>query len=71
MNLPKIKQCAVGSHHMFVLDEDNVIWSWGWNEHGNCGNGELENVFVPVRVDIKGKVSLIGTGAAHSFAQVM
>ncbi|XP_058802630.1 secretion-regulating guanine nucleotide exchange factor [Phymastichus coffea] len=64
-----IQQLAVGSEHNVALLDDKTVVSWGWNEHGNCGNGSVENVFVPTKiVSLELKSVLIGTGAGHSFA---
>jgi len=45
---------------------------WGWNEHGNCGNGNTENVlkpeFLPVSSNSVGV--LVGAGTGHSFAVI-
>lgn len=46
------------------------IYSWGWNEHGNCGLGSTENVTVPQRVPVEGKVLLVAAGSGHSFALI-
>ncbi|XP_017753990.1 PREDICTED: secretion-regulating guanine nucleotide exchange factor-like [Eufriesea mexicana] len=71
-NLSKIRQVSAGSEHNVALTEDGKILCWGWNEHGNCGNGNKENVEFPQQLllsyDCKG--ILIGTGAAHSFAVI-
>lgn len=54
----------------FHVAENGEVWSWGWNEHGNCGLGHDANVFSPVQIKLPGKSVLIGTGSAHSFAVV-
>ncbi|XP_068255271.1 secretion-regulating guanine nucleotide exchange factor isoform X4 [Nyctibius grandis] len=45
-------------------------FSWGWNEHGMCGDGTEANVHVPKPVKALGyaKQILIGCGAGHSMA---
>ncbi|XP_012270005.1 secretion-regulating guanine nucleotide exchange factor isoform X2 [Orussus abietinus] len=71
-NLPKIKELGIGSEHNIALTEDRSIICWGWNEHGNCGNGSTENILIPENVstlrDFNGVV--IGAGAGHSFAVI-
>ena len=45
--------------------------SWGWNEHGNCGVGNEDDVRVPTLIDSSSyQALLIGSGAGHSFAIV-
>lgn len=55
-----------------LFSGNGKVYSWGWNEHGNCGIGTEEDVRVPSLVTIhsKYKTKLIGTGAGHSFAIV-
>ena len=52
-------QIACGSEHVLALvkslDQDSAtptsqIWGWGWNEHGNLGLGDTEDVKLPVRI---------------------
>ena len=68
--IERIRQIAVGSEHSIILTETDQILSWGWNEHGNCGNGRQDNILEPSLAGIKkkGKATLIGSGACHSFA---
>jgi len=48
------------------------VLSWGWNEHGNCGNGKTENVLRPEFLSIPSNsvAVLVGAGAGHSFAVI-
>ncbi|XP_059485566.1 probable E3 ubiquitin-protein ligase HERC3 [Neocloeon triangulifer] len=64
----KVKQICLGSEHTMVLTESGNLWTSGWNEHGNCGNGNLDDQFAPQL--ILSNVKLIGCGASHSFALV-
>lgn len=54
---------------LILLSETGNVLSWGWNEHGNCGTGTLENVLKPsfVRIGAMKKAARIGTGACHCF----
>lgn len=38
-----IKQLHLGSEHGLIVTEQNALFTWGWNEHGNCGNGNETN----------------------------
>ncbi|KAG5327135.1 SRGEF factor, partial [Pseudoatta argentina] len=69
-NIPKIIQLSVGSEHNVALTDNGAVLCWGWNEHGNCGNGKMENVLRPkfLPVPSNSVVILVGTGAGHSFA---
>lgn len=70
--IPRIVQLSVGSEHNVALTDDGAILCWGWNEHGNCGNGNTENVLKPEFLSIPpNSVSiLIGAGTGHSFAVI-
>lgn len=36
---PAITTVACGSEHTLAAASCGCLWSWGWNEHGNCGLG--------------------------------
>lgn len=40
----KIDEIHLGSEHGLIRTEQKNIFTWGWNEHGNCGNGNETNV---------------------------
>ncbi|XP_040266059.1 secretion-regulating guanine nucleotide exchange factor [Bufo bufo] len=60
-------QVACGSEHNLALC-GNAVYSWGWNEHGMCGNSDEDVVPAPAAVSLPacGGVELIGCGAGHS-----
>ncbi|KAM4617699.1 secretion-regulating guanine nucleotide exchange factor [Discoglossus pictus] len=66
-SLTGASQIACGSEHNLAVC-GNKLYSWGWNEHGMCGNGTEINVPTPAPVLIahSGNVKLIGCGAGHS-----
>lgn len=72
IELEGIISIAAGSEHSMALDRNGQLWTWGWNEHGNCGNGSTENQIRPVNISnyFPGKICSIGSGAGHSFAVV-
>lgn len=39
-----IDEFHLGSEHGIVVTKDRRVWTFGWNEHGNCGNGNEANV---------------------------
>lgn len=41
-----VEELHLGSEHGLVRTGSGKLMSWGWNEHGNCGNGSEQNVFV-------------------------
>ncbi|KAF9582454.1 hypothetical protein BGW38_000190 [Lunasporangiospora selenospora] len=37
---------SCGSEHMLAMTRSGDCYAWGWNEHGNCGDGAEETVDV-------------------------
>ncbi|KAF4517835.1 hypothetical protein B566_EDAN008777 [Ephemera danica] len=64
----KAIQLVLGSEHTMVRLDDGSLLTCGWNEHGNCGNGDMQDVHMP-QVILK-NCTLIGCGSAHSFALI-
>ncbi|XP_041794330.1 secretion-regulating guanine nucleotide exchange factor [Chelmon rostratus] len=59
-------QIACGSEHNLAI-VGGCLLSWGWNEHGMCGDGSQTDVFQPQLVPGL-RPLLIGCGAGHSMA---
>ncbi|KAI9529648.1 hypothetical protein NQZ68_007886 [Dissostichus eleginoides] len=59
-------QIACGSEHNLAILGGRLL-SWGWNEHGMCGDGSQSDVFQPQLVSGV-RPLLIGCGAGHSMA---
>ncbi|XP_056273260.1 secretion-regulating guanine nucleotide exchange factor isoform X3 [Pseudoliparis swirei] len=59
-------QIACGSEHNLAVVDGRLL-SWGWNEHGMCGDGSQSDVFQPQLVSGLSPL-LIGCGAGHSMA---
>lgn len=38
-----IDEAQLGAEHGILKSNDGV-YTWGWNEHGNCGNGTVDDV---------------------------
>lgn len=39
-------QIRLGAEHGLAVSESGKVFTWGWNEHGNCGNGSTDNVYL-------------------------
>ncbi|XP_055548211.1 secretion-regulating guanine nucleotide exchange factor isoform X2 [Wyeomyia smithii] len=63
----KVIDFCLGSQHGIALAEDG-LYTWGWNEHGNCGTGGVENVWTPTKLSELKKCDKVSTGAAFCFA---
>ncbi|XP_027276339.1 secretion-regulating guanine nucleotide exchange factor isoform X4 [Cricetulus griseus] len=61
---------SCGSEHNLAVISDKCF-SWGWNEHGMCGDGTESNVWTPSPVQAlqsPSRILLVGCGAGHSLA---
>ena len=45
-----ISQIAAGNAHALAMTDDGAIYSWGWNQYGQLGNGTTTNSRIPVAV---------------------
>ncbi|KAF7658623.1 hypothetical protein LDENG_00009930 [Lucifuga dentata] len=59
-------QIACGSEHNLAI-VGSQLFSWGWNEHGMCGDGSQTDVIQPQLISGLSPL-LIGCGAGHSMA---
>ncbi|XP_004418715.1 PREDICTED: secretion-regulating guanine nucleotide exchange factor [Ceratotherium simum simum] len=62
-------EVSCGSEHNLAVIS-GACYSWGWNEHGMCGDGTEANVWAPKPVQALRSSSglLVGCGAGHSLA---
>jgi protein ATS1 len=69
VNLPKIREMAIGSEHVICITHAGEIISWGWGEHGNCGHitSAGENDFGLSSITVEGSPVFVGAGCATSF----
>ena len=69
-----IVQLAAGNSQSMALASDGTVYTWGWNQHGQLGNGTTMNSRIPVAVvtagtPLAGKtISQIAAGNAHALA---
>ena len=48
----QIKQVAMGRQHTIALTEDGDVYTWGWNNSGQLGNGTTTSSNTPVQIQI-------------------
>jgi len=48
--LTDVIKIAAGVSHSVALKTDGTIWAWGWNAHGELGDGTVEMRTLPVAV---------------------
>lgn len=49
---PLAVDVCCGSEHSLVLTDEGKLFSFGWNEHGSCGNGDSVDLLAPCIVDV-------------------
>ena len=59
---------TAGGEHCLALKEDGSVWSWGFNNRGQLGDGTTTNRWPPVQVSGLVDVMSIAAGSNHSFA---
>jgi len=61
-------------YHNIALKADGSVWTWGWNNEGQCGNGAITNTWRPTPVaGLGARVPLplsIASGAQPGFANL-
>ncbi|CAD7671518.1 unnamed protein product [Nyctereutes procyonoides] len=75
-SMPSSLHCLTGAAEVSCGSEHNLAviggtcYSWGWNEHGMCGDGSKANVWAPKPVEAlrSSRGLLVGCGAGHSLA---
>ena len=65
--MPESKLSA-GHDHSLFLKGDGKVWSWGGNNSGQLGSGNLENSAEPVEVLGLTDVRAVSAGSDHSLA---
>ena len=73
----KLNQVSACANCSIALSMDGKVFSWGWNQNGDLGNGNSSDVNIPVAVKtegtpMKGKtISQISSGGIHNLALSM
>ena len=66
--LTGVTAVAVGVQHSVALKNDGTVWVWGFNYHGQIGNGTTTHSTVPVQVAGLSGVVAIASGQYHVLA---
>ncbi|OTF76530.1 hypothetical protein BLA29_012836, partial [Euroglyphus maynei] len=65
-----IVQISAGLHHSILLTDKNEVFTFGSNQFGQLGVGDLQNRFQPTKVDLEfvcqGFIVQIAAGSNHS-----
>lgn len=66
--LSDVVAVAAGYGHGLALKSDGTVWAWGFNGHGQLGDGTTETRTAPTQVSGLANVVRIAAGDAHSVA---
>ena len=73
----KLNQVSACANCSIALSMDGKVFSWGWNQNGDLGNGNSSDVNIPVAVKTEGTpmksktISQISSGGTHNLALSM
>ena len=59
---------AVGGQHSLALKNDGTVWSWGFNDGGQLGDGTATTRYEPRLVSSLTNIVTVSAGASHSIA---
>lgn len=59
-----------GAYHTVALRKDGTVWTWGYNDYGQLGNGSTAQSSIPVQVSaLSGmKMTAVAAGVYHTVA---
>lgn len=57
-----------GGEHTLALQADGTLWAWGFNLHGQLGNGSVVDSLTPIQVGNATGWKAIAAGGTHSVA---
>ena len=63
-----VQRVAAGGSHSLVILSDGSLWSYGYNNHGQLGDGSTADHYVPVRVAGLSGVTQVAGGDMHTLA---
>lgn len=63
-----IKTAELGNNCTFVIDNTGNLWTWGYNNYGQLGDGTTTNKTKPQQIKKGTKFKQISAGSSHSLA---
>lgn len=69
VNIPSgspITHIACGLHHTVVLTQCGEVYTFGSNQYGQLGTGDLQPYFGPVQVKVNAVITQIAAGSNHT-----
>ena len=68
LGLPPVRAIAAGANHSLAIDNAGAVWSWGWNQSGQLGDGTTTDRLAPAAVPGLANATAIAAGDGHSLA---
>ena len=62
----QFKEIEVGGFHTLALDNDNNLWAWGSNDHGQLGDGSTTKKTSPTKIETDITFVQLSSGYNHS-----
>ncbi len=47
-----------GLNHTIALKADGTVWTWGYNHHGQLGNGTVQSSYIPEKINLKDVIDI-------------
>jgi len=54
--------------HCLAIKGNGTLWSWGWNSHGQLGDGTMDDKYLPAQIGDSNDWKWIDSGSRLSFA---
>lgn len=67
-NWKSVSAGSGSSYFSLALKTDGTLWSWGYNDNGQLGDGTLNNQSIPAQVGNDTTWNIISTGQRHCLA---
>ncbi len=58
----KFKTVSTGYYYSVAIDEEGNLWSWGYNNQGQLGNGTTKDSNIPTKVQVDAKFKSVSAG---------
>jgi RHS repeat-associated protein len=63
-----VPSITAGLEHSLALSDEGLVWSWGYNEYGQVGDGTTIHRTKPIIIDTLNNIIAVAAGGHHSLA---
>ena len=71
LQLSLIQQVACGEYFSICLSDNGELYSFGYNEFGQLGHGDIKNYYFPKKIEILKDVDFIECGGCYSICKTL